>query len=74
MAMAEKGGAGVPAAASAQPRNECVNECVVCMHAAAVMAMLDCGHLCACEKCAPGLSMCPICRGRITEIKRIWAP
>ena len=31
MAMAEKGGAGVPAAASAQTRNECVNECVVCM-------------------------------------------
>ena len=73
-AMAEKGGAGVPAAASAQTRNECVNECVVCLSAAAVMAMLDCGHLCACEKCAPDLSMCPICRGRITEIKRIWAP
>ena len=30
-------------------------ECVVCLSAESVMALMPCGHRCACEECGPGL-------------------
>jgi len=47
-------------------------ECVVCLTAEPVMAMIPCGHRCACADCAPSLRMCPICRCPVQEAKRIF--
>lgn len=47
-------------------------ECVICLDAVPVMALLPCGHLCACEDCGPMLKTCPICRAVVHEAKRIF--
>jgi len=47
-------------------------ECVVCMSAESVMALMPCGHRCACEECGPGLKTCPMCRADVQEAKRIF--
>ena len=47
-------------------------ECVVCLTAEPVMALMPCGHRCACADCAPSLRMCPICRCPVQEAKRIF--
>ena len=48
------------------------SECVVCQ-AAPLQIALGCGHFCACDACAQGLSKCPICRAPVTERRRIYA-
>jgi serine/threonine protein kinase len=48
------------------------SECVVCLTAEPVMALMPCGHRCACVDCAPSLRMCPICRCPVQEAKRIF--
>ena len=48
------------------------SECVVCQ-AAPLQIALGCGHFCACDACARGLSKCPICRAPVTERRRIYA-
>ena len=48
------------------------SECVVCQ-AAPLQIALSCGHFCACDACARGLSKCPICRAPVTERRRIYA-
>ena len=48
------------------------SECVVCQSAPLQIA-LGCGHFCACDACARGLSKCPICRAPVTERRRIYA-
>jgi hypothetical protein len=47
-------------------------ECVVCLSAEPVMALMPCGHRCACADCAQSLSLCPICRCTVQEAKRIF--
>jgi len=47
-------------------------ECVVCWEAAACIALLTCGHMCACEKCAGRLQHCPMCRAAVTDRARIY--
>jgi len=47
-------------------------ECVICLNAVPVMALLPCGHMCACEGCGPMLETCPICRAAVQEAKRIF--
>jgi len=47
-------------------------ECVVCLTAEPVMALMPCGHRCACAHCAPSLRTCPICRSPVQEAKRIF--
>jgi serine/threonine protein kinase len=47
-------------------------ECVVCLTAEPVMALMPCGHRCACAQCAPSLRTCPICRSPVQEAKRIF--
>jgi serine/threonine protein kinase len=47
-------------------------ECVVCLSAEPVMALMPCGHRCACAECASLLSLCPICRCTVQEAKRIF--
>ena len=48
------------------------NECVVC-HERPLEVAFGCGHFCACDACARGLSKCPICRAPVTERRRIYA-
>ena len=48
------------------------SECVVCMSAEPVTALMPCGHLCVCEECGSTLSTCPICRTPVQEAKRIF--
>ena len=47
-------------------------ECVVCLTAGSLMALMPCGHRRACAYCAPSLRMCPICRYPVQEAKRIF--
>ena len=51
---------------------EAKSECVVCLTAEPVMALMPCGHMCACADFAPSLRMCPICRCPVQVAKRIF--
>ena len=48
------------------------SECVICLENEAVVALIPCGHRCACEACAPSLNNCPMCRQPIREANRIF--
>ena len=48
------------------------SECVICLEKEAVVALIPCGHRCACEACAPSLRNCPMCRQPVREAKRIF--
>lgn len=49
-------------------------ECVVCLNAPKVMALVPCGHQCACAQCSPLLEgkPCPICRSMVQGTMRIF--
>ena len=47
-------------------------ECVVCHDKEPTMAMIPCGHVCACEDCAEFLHDCPMCRAPVLEARRIY--
>jgi len=47
-------------------------ECVVCLSGEPVMALMPCGHRCACAECGPMLETCPLCRTAVQEAKRIF--
>jgi len=57
-----------------EPQTTLTRECVVCLSAPAVMALVPCGHQCACEQCSPILEgePCPICRNLVTTSMRIF--
>lgn len=52
--------------------------CVVCQDEKPVMAVVPCGHLCLCERCADscmarcGEMLCPLCRGVMKNTMRIY--
>eukprot|EP00927_Polykrikos_kofoidii_P078482 TRINITY_DN75302_c0_g1_i1.p1 TRINITY_DN75302_c0_g1~~TRINITY_DN75302_c0_g1_i1.p1 ORF type:complete len:362 (-),score=65.67 TRINITY_DN75302_c0_g1_i1:51-1136(-) len=46
---------------------EDLQACIVCSELPKEVLFLPCRHLCACERCAPQLAICPICRGSIGE-------
>ena len=49
------------------------NECVICMAAEAVVAMIPCGHRCLCESCLKlDLPQCPMCRQPVADARRIY--
>ena len=57
--------------------NDQRNMCCICMEADACITMVPCGHLCLCRPCAqtiPNLlgSGCPICRGSVSQVIRIY--
>ena len=37
-------------------------ECVVCLEKPVQVALVPCGHVCACISCSSGLKICPMCR------------
>jgi hypothetical protein len=47
-------------------------ECVVCYDKEPSMAMIPCGHVCACVDCAELLRECPMCRALVLEARRIY--
>jgi hypothetical protein len=54
-----------------QPRQG--SQCVICLHAEAVMALMPCRHLCVCESPACMLQQCPMCRAPVVEVRRIYS-
>ena len=59
------------AVSHSQPRQG--SQCVICLHAEAVMALMPCRHLCVCESPACMLQQCPICRAPVVEVRRIYS-
>ena len=56
-------------------------DCVVCHSAAAVRAVIPCGHQCLCDDCAVTVTnlgepsrLCPLCRTSIDSTLKIYAP
>lgn len=53
--------------------------CLICMAHPADMLVYRCGHLCMCHSCSLRLQhyqerpQCPVCRGRITDMVRVFA-
>jgi len=48
------------------------NTCVVCLDAVSDHLVIPCGHKCGCSACLSVLTKCPICRGPITSIQRVF--
>jgi len=48
-------------------------ECKICFDTTIDCVLLPCGHMCACYGCAEQLKNCPICRGRITQVQRVFS-
>jgi len=46
--------------------------CVICEEKFVEVALLPCGHLSFCSKCAEPLKQCPICRKDVTQTARIY--
>jgi len=71
-----------PAAAALDADEEENERCVVCLERRADTAVVPCGHLCGCEPCLRGMqgsggqgaepAMCPMCRGPMTSLIRIY--
>jgi hypothetical protein len=56
-------------------------DCVVCHNAAAIRAVVPCGHQCLCDDCSQTLSglvessrLCPLCRTPLESTLKIYAP
>ena len=52
--------------------------CVVCMDVSKSHAVLPCMHMCTCEACTQqlveqGAQSCPVCRGPIERIERVFS-
>ena len=47
-------------------------DCVVCLDNERTYAIVPCGHLCVCGGCVGRVKECPICRGRIQSILKIY--
>ena len=49
-------------------------ECVVCLSERATHAVVPCGHMIACASCAgqARLDQCPLCRGAVAQLMRVF--
>jgi len=65
-----------PTRANSYAKRQTMPICVVCSEPHATMAIIPCGHKCLCESCLTTgggyISACPICRGEIASINRIY--
>lgn len=70
------GNAAVSQVSQSQVDDQKEPECVVCMSNPQTNAFGPCGHKCCCEVCAAELQRrgdtCPICRGPIRNILRVY--
>ena len=69
-------GVVAPAAPTPQPQAE-EALCVVCMDAPKRCVVLPCMHMCTCEACSQqlleqGAQSCPVCRGPMERIERVF--
>ena len=46
-------------------------ECAVCWETA-TQIVTPCGHFCLCENCSDGFTKCPICRGDVQGIFKVF--
>jgi hypothetical protein len=48
--------------------------CVVCLASKSCIVLLDCAHVCMCERCAVGVlgSACPMCRAPVRDARRCY--
>ncbi|KAH3756489.1 hypothetical protein Pelo_11680 [Pelomyxa schiedti] len=46
--------------------------CNICLSNEVDSIFLDCGHQSACMQCAAAMKTCPICRGAIREVKKVF--
>jgi hypothetical protein len=68
---------GVPPAAPAPHPDSEETMCVVCFDAPKDHAIVPCGHMCVCARCAEQLTktrtpMCPVCRGPIIQTMKVF--
>ena len=47
-------------------------ECAVCLDGDAEYAVIPCGHRCLCASCIKAVSECPVCRGTMTDVLRVF--
>ena len=61
-----------PVAPAPAPQPErATAECAVCWEAATHLVS-PCGHFCLCEACSQGMSQCPICRGSVQSLIKVF--
>jgi len=48
------------------------NSCVVCFDNPVEVVLLECGHLCLCSECSQKMNMCPVCRGSISRVVKVY--
>ena len=48
------------------------SECAVCLDGNAEYAVVPCGHRCLCASCIKAVSECPVCRGTMTDVLRVF--
>ena len=58
-----------PRPASTDPAT---TECAVCLDGNAEYAVVPCGHRCLCASCIKAVSECPVCRGAMTAVLRVF--
>ena len=68
---------GEASGSSASSSADATELCTICLSSAKTHAVVPCLHKCLCEKCAKrvareGLTTCPICRGKVEKIGRVW--
>ena len=47
-------------------------ECAICLDGNAEYAVVPCGHRCLCASCIKAVSECPVCRGAMTAVLRVF--
>ena len=58
-----------PRPASTEPATA---ECAICWDGDPEYAVVPCGHRCLCANCSKAVSECPVCRGAMTAVLRIF--
>ena len=58
-----------PRPASTEPATA---ECAICWDGEAEYAVVPCGHRCLCARCIKAVSDCPVCRGAMTAVLRVF--
>jgi hypothetical protein len=64
-----------PQGAKGAKRKASSESCSVCLSSSKTHVLIPCGHKCMCDKCAGGFragSQCPICRGRVQSVVRVF--
>ena len=72
----ESADAGELETPESEPRPASTNpitaECAICLDDSAEYAVVPCGHRCLCNSCIKAVSECPVCRGAMTAVLRVF--